>query len=148
MARAQVVASYSKRRKTMDITGLVKTNLAVVQNTIQSQTYSPSQKNANGTSSVAATKLTKASQSLQNSTNAASMNKNDVKSLVEKLNSSISTLNNSVKFSYSEDAKALVVKVVDSKTGQVIRQIPPEELIKLEASLAQSIGIVFNKEVK
>ncbi|OSS42591.1 Flagellin protein FlaG [Desulfurella amilsii] len=132
----------------MDITGLVKTNLAVVQNTIQSQTYSPPQKNANGTSSVAATKLTKASQSLQNSTNAASMNKNDVKSLVEKLNSSISTLNNSVKFSYSEDAKALVVKVVDSKTGQVIRQIPPEELIKLEASLAQSIGIVFNKEVK
>jgi flagellar protein FlaG len=132
----------------MDITGLVKTNSAAVQNTNQAQTYSPPQENTNYTSFVAATKLTPASQSLQNNTNTKSMSKNDVKSLVEKLNSSISTLNDSVKFSYSEDAKALVVKVIDSKTGQVIRQIPPEELIKLEASLSQSIGIIFNREVK
>jgi flagellar protein FlaG len=132
----------------MDITGLVKTNSAVVQNTNQTQTYSPPQENTNDTSFIAATKLTPASQSLQNNTDTKSISKNDIKSLVEKLNSSISTLNDSVKFSYSEDAKALVVKVVDSKTGQVIRQIPPEELIKLEASLSQSIGIIFNKEVK
>jgi flagellar protein FlaG len=132
----------------MYITGLVKTNSADVQNTNQAQTYSPPQENTNDTSFITATKLTPASQSLQNNTETKSMSKNDVKSLVEKLNSSISTLNDSVKFSYSEDAKALVVKVVDSKTGQVIRQIPPEELIKLETSLSQSIGIIFNREVK
>ncbi|MGE4546559.1 MAG: flagellar protein FlaG [Desulfurella sp.] len=132
----------------MDTIGLVKTNLAVEQNTNQAKTYSPPQENTNAASFVAAATLTPANQSLQNNTDAKSMSKNDVKNLVEKLNSSIGTLNNSVKFSYSEDAKALVVKVVDSKTGQVIRQIPPEELIKLEASLSQSIGIIFNKEVK
>gem|GEM_PF-1912798 len=132
----------------MDITGLVKINSAAVQNTNQAQTYSPPQENTNDTSFVAATKLTSASQSLQNNTDTKSISKDDIKSLVEKLNSSISTLNDSVKFSYSEDAKALVVKVIDSKTGQVIRQIPPEELIKLEASLSQSIGIIFNREVK
>jgi len=76
------------------------------------------------------------------------LSKNDIKTLVQKLNETIKQLNDSVRFSYSEDIKALVVKVVDSKTGQVIRQIPPEELIKLEASLSQSIGIIFNKEVK
>jgi len=148
MAIVQVVASYLKKEEVMDITGLVKTNSAVAQNTNQAQTYSPPQENTNDTSFVAATKLTSASQSLQNNTDTKSISKDDIKSLVEKLNSSISTLNDSVKFSYSEDAKALVVKVIDSKTGQVIRQIPPEELIKLEASLSQSIGIIFNREVK
>jgi len=148
MARVQVVASYLKKEEVMDITGLVKINSAAVQNTNQAQTYSPPQENTNDTSFVAATKLTSASQSLQNNTDTKSISKDDIKSLVEKLNSSISTLNDSVKFSYSEDAKALVVKVIDSKTGQVIRQIPPEELIKLEASLSQSIGIIFNREVK
>jgi len=132
----------------MDTIGLVKTKLAVVQNTIQSQTYSPPQKNANAKSFVVENTLKPASQDFQNNADIKSMSKNDVKSLVEKLNNSISTLNNSVKFSYSEDAKALVVKVIDNKTGQVIRQIPPEELIKLGASLSQSIGIIFNKEVK
>jgi flagellar protein FlaG len=132
----------------MDITGLVKTNLAMAQNTNQTQTYSHPKKNSIDTLFIAETKLTPSSQSLQNNPDTKSMSKNDVKNLVEKLNSYISSLNDSVKFSYSEDAKALVVKVVDNKTGQVIRQIPPEELIKLEASLSKSIGIVFNKEVK
>jgi len=132
----------------MEITGLVKTNSGAVQNINQTQTYSPPQENTSDASLIPATKLTSASQSLKNNTDTKSISKNDIKSLVEKLNSSISTLNDRVKFSYSEDAKALVVKVIDSKTGQVIRQIPPEELIKLEASLSQSIGIIFNKEVK
>lgn len=133
----------------MDIISLVQTNSALVNNTNQSHTHSPPQEQiTNNASSVAKSQLMSIAQGLQESTNSVSLNKNDVRNLVEKLNSYISSLNDSVKFSYSEDAKALIVKVVDSKTGQVIRQIPPEELIKLEASLAQSIGIIFNKEVK
>lgn len=131
----------------MDIASLVKTNLAFAQSANQSQTTA-TQDNTSGVSSIDTAKLTTASQSLQNSSNTAGISKNDIKNLVQKLNDSISSLNDSVKFSYSEDAKALVVKVVDSKTGQLIRQIPPEELVKLEASLSESIGIIFNKEVK
>ncbi len=132
----------------MDVSNLVNSNLAVKDSKGQLK-VDLNQVNVNDSSALTVnTPPVQNSQNNKSSTNTNNINKNDVKSLVQKLNDSISTLNDSVKFSYSEDAKALIVKVVDTKTGQVIRQIPPEELVKLEASLSQSIGIIFNKEVK
>ncbi|AHF97562.1 flagellar protein FlaG [Desulfurella multipotens] len=130
----------------MDAGDVTKTNLNFIQN--KQINLIATQNNANNFFSVSTTNTSQVSANEKNSINSTSLSKNDVKQLVQKLNDSISSLNDSVKFSYSEDAKGLIVKVIDSKTGQVIRQIPPEELIKLEASLAQSIGIIFNKEVK
>lgn len=136
----------------MDVNSLGQVNLTVTQDASQPKSnIATTQESANNLNALANTYLP-GNNSLQTNMNALNNTNNvsaqDIKNLVKKLNDSISTLNDSVKFSYSEDAKALVVKVVDSKTGQVIRQIPPEELIKLEANLSQSIGIIFNKEVK
>ncbi len=132
----------------MDVSSLVNSNLAFKDSKAQLK-VDVNQVNVNDSAALTVnTPPVQNSQNNKSSTNTNGINKNDVKSLVQKLNDSISTLNDSVKFSYSEDAKALIVKVVDTKTGQVIRQIPPEELVKLEASLSQSIGIIFNKEVK
>ncbi|MGC8706210.1 MAG: flagellar protein FlaG [Desulfurella sp.] len=130
----------------MDAGDVTKTNLNFIQN--KQINLIATQNNANNFFSVSTTNPSQVSTNEKNSINSTSLSKNDVKQLIQKLNDSISSLNDSVKFSYSEDAKGLIVKVIDSKTGQVIRQMPPEELIKLEASLAQSIGIIFNKEVK
>ncbi|MGC8790697.1 MAG: flagellar protein FlaG [Desulfurella sp.] len=130
----------------MDAGDVTKTNLNFIQN--KQINLIATQNNANNFFSVSTTNPSQVSTNEKSDINSTSLSKNDVKKLIQKLNDSISSLNDSVKFSYSEDAKGLIVKVIDSKTGQVIRQIPPEELIKLEASLAQSIGIIFNKEVK
>ncbi|MGC8616749.1 MAG: flagellar protein FlaG [Desulfurella sp.] len=130
----------------MDAGDVTKTNLNFIQN--KQINLIATQNNANNFFSVSTTNPSQVSANEKSDINSTSLSKNDVKKLIQKLNDSISSLNDSVKFSYSEDAKGLIVKVIDSKTGQVIRQIPPEELIKLEASLAQSIGIIFNKEVK
>ncbi|WP_291493752.1 flagellar protein FlaG [Desulfurella sp.] len=130
----------------MDAGDVTKTNLNFIQN--KQINLLATQDNENNFFSVSTTNPSQVSTNEKSDINSTSLSKNDVKKLIQKLNDSISSLNDSVKFSYSEDAKGLIVKVIDSKTGQVIRQIPPEELIKLEASLAQSIGIIFNKEVK
>ncbi|MGC8822617.1 MAG: flagellar protein FlaG [Desulfurella sp.] len=130
----------------MDAGDVTKTNLNFIQN--KQINLIATQNNANNFFSVSTTNPSQVSTNEKSDINSTSLSKNDVKKLIQKLNDSISSLNDSVKFSYSEDAKGLIVKVIDSKTGQVIRQMPPEELIKLEASLAQSIGIIFNKEVK
>lgn len=136
----------------MDVNSLGKVNLAVAQDASQPKANVATTQESVSSLDSLANKSSPGNQGLQTNTNVSNNAKNvsaqDIKNLVKKLNDSIGTLNDSVKFSYSEDAKALVVKVVDSKTGQVIRQIPPEELIKLEANLSQSVGIIFNKEVK
>ncbi len=52
----------------------------------------------------------------------------------------------SVRFENDSDANELIVKVVDSKTDEVIRQIPPEELLDLTKRLNDLRGNIVDTE--
>lgn len=56
-------------------------------------------------------------------------------------------VNFQLSFSIDKDSKELVVKVINPVTNEVIRQIPPQELLNLAASLQQTAGILINKQV-
>jgi len=51
-----------------------------------------------------------------------------------------------LQFVVHEDTGRVVVTVIDESTGQVIREIPPSEVLKLAASLDKSIGIIFDQK--
>ena len=64
-------------------------------------------------------------------------------------NSVTKLFDNKVSFSYDNRIKQVVVKVIDNDTEQVIRQFPPEEMIKLRLQLKENFqGIILNKEVR
>ncbi|MFT2091425.1 flagellar protein FlaG [Paraglaciecola sp. 2405UD69-4] len=57
-------------------------------------------------------------------------------------------------FSVDEDSNKQVVKVTDAESGDVIRQIPSEEVLKLserlqdlQADVGTAVGLLFNKQV-
>ena len=50
----------------------------------------------------------------------------------------------SVRFENSQEFDQLVVKIVDSKTDEVIHQIPAEEILGMKASLAELSGKIVN----
>ena len=50
----------------------------------------------------------------------------------------------SVRFEKEQDMDQLVVKVVDSETDEVVRQIPPEELIELTKTLNELRGNIVD----
>jgi len=50
----------------------------------------------------------------------------------------------SVRFEQDESSEELVVKIIDSETDEVIRQIPPEELINLSKQLKELSGSIIN----
>lgn len=50
----------------------------------------------------------------------------------------------SVRFERDNPAEELVVKIVDSETDEVIRQIPPEELLNLTKHLKELSGNLVN----
>ncbi|MCA1797578.1 MAG: flagellar protein FlaG [Geobacteraceae bacterium] len=52
----------------------------------------------------------------------------------------------SVRFENDQDAQEMVVKVVDRDTDEVIRQIPPEELLNLTERLNDLRGNLVNTE--
>ena len=49
-------------------------------------------------------------------------------------------------FVVHEDTGRVVVTVIDESTGQVIREIPPSEVLKLAARLDKTIGIIFDQK--
>ncbi len=50
----------------------------------------------------------------------------------------------SVRFEKDDDIGELIVKVVDQQTDEVIRQIPPEELVNLSKHLQELRGNIVN----
>ncbi len=50
----------------------------------------------------------------------------------------------SVRFEKNDDIHEMVVKIVDQKTDEVIRQIPPEELINLTKHLQELQGNIVD----
>ncbi len=60
---------------------------------------------------------------------------------IEKANKAVEGLNTSCKFSIHESTKQIMVKVVDTDTGKVIREVPPEKILDLVAKMCERAGI-------
>ena len=52
-----------------------------------------------------------------------------------------------LKFNKDEETGQTYIKIVDKETGDVIREIPPEEVRKLAEKLDEMVGILFDKKV-
>lgn len=53
---------------------------------------------------------------------------------------------NALNFSIDEDTGRTVVKIIDTETGEVIRQIPAEELLAIARSLEKMQGLLLRQE--
>jgi flagellar protein FlaG len=58
-----------------------------------------------------------------------------------------SSLNRRLQFSINRELGEVVVKVIDSETDKVIREVPPEELQQLHIRMREIIGLLFDQEI-
>lgn len=65
--------------------------------------------------------------------------------LIEKANMAISGANRTFEYSIHEATKQIMVKVIDSETNTVIREIPPEKILNLVAKFWEMAGIVVDE---
>ena len=73
---------------------------------------------------------------------------------VEEVQSFIQVQNRNLAFSVDESSRRPVVTVKDSSSGDVIRQIPSEEVLRLaerikelQQDIGSKVGVLFNKHV-
>ncbi len=50
-----------------------------------------------------------------------------------------------LKIEFDKEAAMKVVRIVDHKTGEVLKEIPPKEIVELAKSLNEMLGILFDK---
>lgn len=64
---------------------------------------------------------------------------------VERLNGLKEFHDRGIRFSVDEETEKVVIKIVDSGTNEVIRQIPPEEVLNMIRHLNEFQGLLINK---
>ena len=65
---------------------------------------------------------------------------------VTELNQNVQNLQRKLQFSIDHDSGQTIIKVMDSETDQLIRQIPPERLLELSKALEKTRGLLFDTE--
>ncbi len=48
-------------------------------------------------------------------------------------------------FEVNRETGAMIIRVVDRETHEVIREIPPEETQRLQAAIRRMVGLVFDR---
>lgn len=64
---------------------------------------------------------------------------------IEKANKAITGINTQLEFSIHEKSKEIMVKVIDSDTQKVIREIPPEKILDMVATMLEMAGIIVDE---
>ena len=67
--------------------------------------------------------------------------------LIKELEKKLTMLNTQLKISIDKDTDMVVVKVIDKETKKVIRQIPPEYVLKIAKYLDEIAGLLYNNKV-
>ena len=70
----------------------------------------------------------------------------DLEETVSDLNAKLASKELSVALTMDDDSGHLVVKIQDSKTGKLVRQIPSEETLKFAQNVQKGIGVVVDSE--
>jgi flagellar protein FlaG len=64
---------------------------------------------------------------------------------IEKANKAISMANRRLEYSVHERTKEIMVKVVNTETDEIIREIPPEKMLDMVATIWEMIGIIVDE---
>lgn len=67
--------------------------------------------------------------------------------IAEKMNQVSSVFNTSLAFSVDKPTGRTVIKVLDTETKEIIRQIPPEEMLRLIGKMRDVMGMLLDVEI-
>jgi flagellar protein FlaG len=73
--------------------------------------------------------------------------KEELETYLKKVFKNYPLLNRRLKFYINRELNQVVVKVIDSNTDKVIREIPPQELQNIRSRIQEALGLLFDIEI-
>ncbi|HOM01293.1 MAG TPA: flagellar protein FlaG [Acetivibrio sp.] len=129
----------------MKIDSMDAANLQVLK--IQSKDYQPNTINSGnspGKESADAKKVF-ADAYLSENEKGETLSQKAIINAIEKANKAINGIHTQLEFSVHEKSKEIMVKVIDSETKEVIREIPPEKILDMVAAMLEMVGIIVDE---
>ncbi len=73
--------------------------------------------------------------------------KEKMEGVVEGLNKYLMQSNTALKFQYHEKLQEYYVTLVDEKTKEVVREIPPKKMLDFYAAMTEFLGLIVDKKI-
>lgn len=71
----------------------------------------------------------------------------EVRESVKDVNEIVDKVKEGLSFQIHEETEKMMVKVVDLNTDEVIKELPPEEMLDLQARIHEMVGILIDETV-
>ena len=71
----------------------------------------------------------------------------EVRESVKDVNEIVDKVKEGLSFQIHEDTEELMVQVIDVNTDEVIKELPPEEMLDLKARINEMVGILIDEKV-
>lgn len=65
---------------------------------------------------------------------------------VEQLNDAMDLFNRKLSFQVHEETQRIYVQILNSETGEVIKEIPPEKFLDMLENISEAIGIIVDEK--
>lgn len=75
------------------------------------------------------------------------LNRKQMEKIVEGMNEFVTPVNVSIRFELHDKLKEYYVKVVDSATDEVIREIPSKKFLDMYAAMTEYMGLFVDKKI-
>jgi flagellar protein FlaG len=75
------------------------------------------------------------------------LSKDDLEKVVRGMNESLKPLNTSLKFELHEELKEYYVKIIDSQTQEVVKEIPSKKVLDMYAAMTKFIGLLVDQKI-
>ncbi|MFH1625836.1 MAG: flagellar protein FlaG [Pseudomonadota bacterium] len=69
-----------------------------------------------------------------------------IEKVVENINKYLESTDNRLSFNVDGPSGRIAVKIINNVSGEVLREIPPEQILKLAAKTKEIIGLLFNEQ--
>jgi uncharacterized FlaG/YvyC family protein len=67
--------------------------------------------------------------------------------VVDQMNQTARVFNQTLQFEMNQDSKHIVIRVIDTVSGQVLREIPPEKMMAAAASMEAVLGLLLDRKL-
>ena len=74
------------------------------------------------------------------------INISDLEKIVAQVQESLKPVESRIQLSVDQDLNRVVVKVVDRDSGELIRQLPPEDVLQVQRFLNEQSGLILEEE--
>ncbi|MGG3738375.1 flagellar protein FlaG [Aeribacillus pallidus] len=75
------------------------------------------------------------------------VSKEQLEEIVKGMNEFLQPSHTSLKFELHDKLKEYYVKIIDERTNEVVREIPPKKLLDMYATMMQFVGLIVDKKI-